>query len=72
MLVLTRKSNECILVGDNIKVTVIGIEGDRVKLGIEAPQNIRVIREELLMEIENENRMAARSEYRPLPRGEER
>ncbi|MGI5935635.1 MAG: carbon storage regulator CsrA [Oscillospiraceae bacterium] len=68
MLVLTRKSNEGILVGDDIKVIVIGIEGDRVKLGIEAPQNIRVIREELIMEIGNENRMAAQSEYRPLPR----
>ncbi|HHU22238.1 MAG TPA: carbon storage regulator CsrA [Clostridiales bacterium] len=68
MLVLTRKTNEGILVGDEIKVTVISIEGDRVRLGIEAPQNIRVIREELIMEIGNENRMAAQSEYRPLPR----
>ena len=41
MLVLTRKTNEGILVGDEIKVTVISIEGDRVRLGIEAPQNIR-------------------------------
>jgi carbon storage regulator len=66
MLVLTRKQNEGILIGNDIVVTVINIEGDKIRLGIEAPKNIRVIREELLKEIGQENKMAAHSEYRPI------
>jgi carbon storage regulator len=66
MLVLTRKQNEGILIGNDIVLTVISIDGDKVRLGIEAPKNIRVIREELLKEIGQENRMAAHSEYRPI------
>lgn len=66
MLVLTRKQNEGILIGNDIVITIINIEGDKVRLGIEAPKNVRVIREELLKEIGQENRMAAQSEYRPI------
>ncbi|NMA25069.1 MAG: carbon storage regulator CsrA [Clostridiales bacterium] len=66
MLVLTRKQNEGILIGNDIVITVINIEGDKIRLGIEAPKNVRVIREELLREIGQENRMAAQSEYRPI------
>lgn len=66
MLVLTRKQNEGILIGNDIIVTVINIEGDKIRLGIEAPKNVRVIREELLKEIGLENKMAAHSEYRPI------
>ena len=68
MLVLTRKQNEGILIGNDITVTVINIDGDKIRLGIEAPKHIRVIREELLQEIGQENRMAAQSRYRPLNR----
>ena len=66
MLVLTRKQNEGILIGSDIVVTVISIDGDKVRLGIEAPKSIRVIREELLQEIGMVNRMAAHSEYQPI------
>ena len=66
MLVLTRKQNEGILIGSDISVTVINVEGDKVRIGIEAPKNIRVIREELLAEIGMENRLAASSEYTPV------
>ncbi len=66
MLVLTRKQNEGVLIGNDIVITVINIEGDKVRLGIEAPKNIRVIREELLKEIGQENMMAAHSEYQPI------
>jgi len=66
MLVLTRKQNEGILIGSDIAVTVINIEGDKVRLGIEAPKTIRVIREELMKEIGHENWMAAHSEYQPI------
>ncbi len=47
MLVLSRRLNERILIGDNIRITVLGIRGNQVRLGIEAPGEVRVIREEL-------------------------
>jgi len=68
MLVLTRKQNEGILIGSDIVVTVINIDGDKIRLGIEAPKNIRVIREELIAEIGQENRMATQSAYFPMNR----
>ncbi|HPE16924.1 MAG TPA: carbon storage regulator CsrA [Oscillospiraceae bacterium] len=70
MLVLTRKQNEGILIGSDITVTVISIDGDKIRLGIQAPKSVRVIREELTAEIGQENRMAARSAYFPLHGGE--
>lgn len=65
MLVLTRKQNEGILIGSDVTVTVISIDGDKVRLGIQAPTNVRVIREELAVEIGQENRLAAQSEFFP-------
>lgn len=47
MLVLTRKTHQRITLGDNIVVTVLGVAGDRVRLGIEAPDDVRVLRHEL-------------------------
>jgi carbon storage regulator len=47
MLVLSRKTNEAIVINDNIRITVIGIRGDRVRLGIEAPRDVAVDRAEL-------------------------
>lgn len=55
MLVLSRKINEKILVGDKISIQVIGIKGNRVTLGIEAPQGVRVLRFEILPEDDNKN-----------------
>jgi carbon storage regulator len=71
MLVLTRKQNEGILIGNDIVITVINIEGDKIRLGIDAPKNVRVIREELLAEIGMENKMAAHSEYQPIHRAKQ-
>jgi carbon storage regulator len=47
MLVLSRKQNERIRVGDSVVVTVVRVSGDKVRIGIEAPANVRVLREEL-------------------------
>lgn len=47
MLILTRKSGQSFQIGDNITVTITEISGDRVKIGIEAPREMRVLREEL-------------------------
>ena len=55
MLVLTRKLGESIVIGDNIKVKVIAVHGNQVKLGIEAPVGISVHREEIYIKIINEN-----------------
>ena len=47
MLVLTRKLNERIVIGDNIRITVVGIRGNHVRLGIEAPPEVTILRDEL-------------------------
>ena len=55
VLVLTRKSGETIAIGNDIKVTVLGISGKQVKLGITAPDRILVYREEIYKKIRSEN-----------------
>jgi carbon storage regulator len=59
MLVLSRKKKEALLIGEDIKITVISIEGDKVKLGIEAPENLSIYREEIYEAIKAENKEAA-------------
>jgi carbon storage regulator len=58
MLVLTRKPGEAIVVGDNIQVKVISVDGDQVKIGIEAPQSLKIYRHELYEAIQQENKEA--------------
>ena len=48
MLILTRRTNESILIGDNIKITVAAINGNQVRIGISAPKEVKVLREELV------------------------
>lgn len=48
MLVLTRKIGESLMIGDNIKLTVVGVKSGQVRLGIDAPKEIQIQREELL------------------------
>lgn len=59
MLVLTRKRDESIMIGDDIKIIIVDVRGDQVKLGIDAPRHIPVHREEVYKEIQEENRRAA-------------
>ncbi|GAB4348961.1 MAG: hypothetical protein Kow0099_31800 [Candidatus Abyssubacteria bacterium] len=61
MLVLTRKLNESVIIGDDIAVTVLAVEGDQVRLGITAPKNVSVHRQEVYEQIKKANLEAARS-----------
>ncbi|MBI3872850.1 MAG: carbon storage regulator CsrA [candidate division Zixibacteria bacterium] len=58
MLILTRKQGESITIGDDIKVTVLGVYGRQVRLGVEAPLKVVVHREEVYLKIKEENRRA--------------
>jgi len=60
MLVLSRSKNESIIIGDNIKVTIVEVRLDgTVKLGIDAPKHVEIYREEVYQAIQVENRLAA-------------
>jgi carbon storage regulator len=59
MLVLTRKLQEAIKVGNDIEITVLAIEGEQVKLGISAPKNVEIHRKEVFLSIQEENNIAA-------------
>lgn len=59
MLILSRKKDESIVIGDNITISVVDIKGDQVKLGIAAPNDVKVFRQEVYQAIQEENRAAA-------------
>lgn len=59
MLILARKLNESIMIGDEIEIVVVEIKGDQVKLGIRAPRNVAVHRTEIYKEIRDQNARAA-------------
>jgi carbon storage regulator len=54
MLVLTRKSNQSIMIGDEIEVSVLSIMGEKVRIGIEAPRSVPVFRKEVYVEIQQD------------------
>ncbi|MDE2482985.1 MAG: carbon storage regulator CsrA [bacterium] len=59
MLVLSRKLNQSIMIGDDIRIVVVAVDRDQVKLGIEAPREVSVHRSEIYEEIQRTNRAAA-------------
>jgi len=59
MLVLTRRLNQSIKIGDDIEITVIEVRGDQVRLGVSAPRDVAVHRKEVYLQIQQENRAAA-------------
>ena len=59
MLALTRKKEESIMIGDIIEIKILEIQGDKVKIGIEAPKNVTIYRKEIFLEIQEENKIAA-------------
>jgi len=60
MLVLTRKINESIMLGDDIEITVLEVKGEQIKLGISAPKEISIYRKEVYLTIKEENAKAAK------------
>ena len=66
MLILTRKIGESIIIGDNIRVAVLEVRGRQIRLGIEAPPDIVVLREEIIQRLTNENLRAASFNYQDV------
>ncbi|WP_336990201.1 carbon storage regulator CsrA [Bacillus infantis] len=62
MLVLTRKTKESIMLNDDIEITIVSIDGDQVKLGINAPKNVEIHRKEVYLSIQQENSSATKTE----------
>ena len=62
MLVLTRKLNESIMIGNDIEITVLAVEGEKIKLGINAPKQIEIHRKEIYLSIQQENNQAVNTE----------
>ena len=55
MLILTRRVGETLMVGDEVTVTVLGVKGNQVRIGVNAPKDVAVHREEIYQRIQNEN-----------------
>ena len=55
MLILSRKLNETIVIGENVRVTLLGIDGDKIKLGVDAPRDVKVFKKELLVATRDTN-----------------
>jgi carbon storage regulator len=70
MLVLTRKSNQSIMIGDDIEVSVLSIMGEKVRIGIQAPRDIPVFRKEVYLEIQQERNGAVAASDGRTVRGE--
>lgn len=59
MLILTRKPGESLYIGDHIKITIVELKGHQIRVGIEAPKDMRIYREEIYLQILEENKKAA-------------
>lgn len=64
MLIISRKKNEGIIINENIELTIIDIQGDKVRIGIDAPNSVKIVRKELL-ETANINKEAAGIQNKP-------
>jgi carbon storage regulator len=67
MLVLTRRIDESLVIGDNIIITVLAVEGDKVKIGVTAPREVPVLRQELWVAVNEQNQIAERLASGPEP-----
>lgn len=66
MLILTRKTGESLHLGEDIKVTVLKVQGNQVKLGLDVPRDLTVYREEVYLRIKEENLMAVQASDQDL------
>lgn len=62
MLILTRRISESIIIGDDVKITVLGVKGNQVRLGIDAPKHLPVHREEIYERIQHEKKTGTGTE----------
>lgn len=70
MLVLARKKGESIMVGDDIELIILGVEGDTVKVGIVAPQQVDVYRKEIYLSIQESNKEASKNKIKTSDLGD--
>ncbi|MDW8479793.1 MAG: carbon storage regulator CsrA [Xanthomonadales bacterium] len=70
MLILTRRVGETLMIGDEVTVTVLGVKGNQVRIGINAPREVAVHREEIYRRIKAEAQAAQRSEVPVAPAGD--
>ena len=59
MLILSRKKGQTIMLGNDIEITIVDIQGDQIRVGISAPKQVRIYRKEIYSEIQEENKKAA-------------
>ena len=69
MLIITRRAGEKLMIGDDVVVEIMEIVGNQVRVGIQAPQSVRVYREEIWLAVKDENRAAATDAPAMLPAG---
>ena len=62
MLALARKTNQSIMIGNDIEITLLEIKGDQVKIGINAPESVPIYRKEIYVQIQDENKKASEGE----------
>jgi carbon storage regulator len=71
MLILSRKKEESIIIDEKIVISVIDIKGDQIKLGIQAPKEVKIYRQEVYEAIQNENKEAVKSSTTKIPKLED-
>ena len=71
MLILTRRVGEALIVGDEVNITILGIRGNQVRIGVNAPRNVAVHREEIYQKIKNDKMENPNKEDNPTPDSDE-